>query len=243
MKKAFTAMFLLLIIVISFWGYSYFHPMDYTWPPENWKQEDFGSFSPEVTYSYDNKYRAVQTVDEYENINVSIYENDALVDSFSAARAWDFWGVCWENDSYNIWIQSADVGTYCMLFADGKWARSEDSGLQMPDGMIDRFRMRQGSFVYVNTLSPDGRYLAERPIAEECIVIRDAATDAILFSYPLDDYENYKGFCWDSDSNLWLRTGNETSALRHSGGTWEYDAALPRPADIVLSYKWDGTPN
>ena len=93
------------------------------------------------------------------------------------------------------------------------------------------------------SLSPDGRYLAERPIAEECIVIRDAAADAILFSYPIEDYENYKGFCWDSDSNLWLRTGNETSALRHTGDTWEYDAALPRPSDVVLSYKWDGTPN
>ena len=134
------------------------------WPPRGWKQSEYGSFSPDVTNSFDGKYYAVQTLDKPEGssvnfILVTIYDagTDAIVDSFLTERAFDFWGVCWESDNYNLWIQSADIGTYCMIFEDGHWSRDVDASSSvyfkegfkyqeathprhMPDEIIDRFR-------------------------------------------------------------------------------------------------------
>ncbi len=88
--------------------------------------EDWGSFSPDKTHSYDNKYYAVQSIEEADNgkyIVVSIYatQNDEFVFSFTPARARDFYGICWENDTHNIWIQSADIGVLCYKYKNGKW--------------------------------------------------------------------------------------------------------------------------
>ena len=90
------------------------------------KTEDWGSFTAEKTWSYDQAFYAIQSTEEKDGISfivVSVYtaENDKLVYSFMPARASDFWGICWENDSYNIWIQSADVGTQCYQYEDGAW--------------------------------------------------------------------------------------------------------------------------
>jgi len=89
--------------------------------------EEWGSFSPDKTYSYDDKYYAIQSEDTDKNIVVNIYnaQNDAVVFSFTPARASDFWGVCWENDTYNIWIQSADVGILCYKYEADKWELDE----------------------------------------------------------------------------------------------------------------------
>lgn len=95
--------------------------------------EFMGSFTSEKTYSYDGKYYATQNAEDIiENthyINVSIYETetDTLVFSFHPARAWDFWGICWENDTYNIWTQSADIGIYCYKFENEQWERDESA--------------------------------------------------------------------------------------------------------------------
>ncbi len=105
-------------------------------------EDDWGSFTPEKTFSYDNKYYAVQTVEETEdvsNIIVSVYttENDEFIASFSPARAMDFWGICWEKDSYNIWIQSSDIGIYCYKFDENSWVL--DESLELPDYMKTRY--------------------------------------------------------------------------------------------------------
>ncbi len=68
--------------------------------------------------SYDYFYYAIQTIEKSHDINfvlVTIYDTatDHAVDSFMPARARDFWGICWDRNSYNIWTQSADVGIYC----------------------------------------------------------------------------------------------------------------------------------
>lgn len=97
--------------------------------------EDWGSFTPDQTYSYDEKYYAIQKVerifgDDYPSyIKVCIYEaeTDTQVFSFYPARAMDFWGICWENDTYNIWTQSADIGIYCYKYEDMQWKRDESA--------------------------------------------------------------------------------------------------------------------
>lgn len=86
----------------------------------------WGSFTAEKTYSYDEKYYAIQETEPIPGdsgvpfVKVCIYETetDTQIYSFNAARARDFWGICWEKDSYDIWIQSADIGIYCYRSED-----------------------------------------------------------------------------------------------------------------------------
>ena len=108
---------------------------------EEWAKK-WGSFTPYKTYSYDNKYYAVQTVDEegpWPVIVVSVYdaETDEFVANFCPARSWDFWGICWESDSYNIWTQSADIGIYCYIYQDGQWIRDENA--ERPEDIVSKY--------------------------------------------------------------------------------------------------------
>lgn len=78
------------------------------------QENQWGSFTAEKTYSYDKVFYAVQSLDKKDDISyivVDVYKtgNDEKMYSFSPARANDFWGICWEERTYNIWIQSADV--------------------------------------------------------------------------------------------------------------------------------------
>ena len=107
--------------------------------------QEWGSFSPNKTTSYDNKYYALQTVNDNDYIVVTVYETetDEEVYSFSPARALDFWGICWENDTYNIWVQSSDIGDYCYKYANSTWTLDEDA--EMPDYIITRHELQFGN--------------------------------------------------------------------------------------------------
>lgn len=106
--------------------------------------ETWGSFTADQTYSYDRKYYAIQETEEdpdngWRYIKVCVYETgtDALIDCFYPARASDFWGICWENDTYNIWTQSADIGVCCFKYEDMKWQKDESA--QRPDYIISKY--------------------------------------------------------------------------------------------------------
>lgn len=105
--------------------------------------DSYGSFTDEKTYSYDEKYYAVCESVEYEggwhDIEVSVYTADSgeLVDSFFVARSRDFWGICWESSTYNIWIQSGDTGVVCYKYDDGQWVRDESA--ERPDDIISKY--------------------------------------------------------------------------------------------------------
>ncbi len=97
-----------------------------------------GSFTSRKTESYDGKYYATQT--KYEKaIKVTVYEKetDKEVYSFTPARSMDFWGICWESDSYNIWIQSGDIGVYCYKYTDNKWEL--DKQAERPADIISKY--------------------------------------------------------------------------------------------------------
>lgn len=74
-------------------------------------------------------------------IVVTVYKTDSNeeVGNFIPARAFDFWGICWERDSYNIWTQSADIGDYCYKYVDGKWICD---GMIPPDYIISKYDER-----------------------------------------------------------------------------------------------------
>ena len=107
----------------------------------------YGSFTAEKTYSYDGQYYALQTVENNQKagtlgageIKVTVYlaGTDEPISSFVPARALDFWGICWEKDSYVIWTQSADIGIYGYEYRDGQWVL--DEGLTQPEYIISRW--------------------------------------------------------------------------------------------------------
>ena len=111
-------------------------------PKSNW-----GSFTAEDTYSYDKKYVAVQTVEteEYSRTTKVRYVRVTIMDanrekeifSFIPARARDFWGICWESDSYNIWTQSGDVGVFCYQYEDETWVRHESA--VRPEEIVSKY--------------------------------------------------------------------------------------------------------
>lgn len=137
---------ILLLVLLTLFSVFFLHEV----LEENQKVsvEEWGSFTPYKTYSFDNKFYAVQTVDKKNkdkftsDIVVSVYdtETDELVGEFRPARAWDFWGICWESDSYNIWTQSSDIGTYCYVYRDGRWVRDEKA--VRPEDIVTRYDIR-----------------------------------------------------------------------------------------------------
>lgn len=97
-----------------------------------------GSYTPDKTYSYDHNLYAVQTVAD-QAVIVTVYKagTNEETGNFSPARSRDFWGVCWEKDSYNIWTQSADTGVTCFEYQNGKWVANED--LDAPEYIISKY--------------------------------------------------------------------------------------------------------
>ena len=88
----------------------------------------FGSFHTETIPSFDGQLRLeIDAENPMITLNVFDEKSDAKVYSFQPVRRWDFWGVCFENDNYNIWIQSGDIGIICYEYRDGKWHRSPDA--------------------------------------------------------------------------------------------------------------------
>ena len=98
---------------------------------------EYGSFTIEKTSSYDGKYYAYMTQHD-QMIVVNIYsEDDNEVFTFEPCRKSDFWGICWENDSYNLWVQSGDIGIICYTMSDEVW--SVDDSAVRPDYIISKY--------------------------------------------------------------------------------------------------------
>ena len=98
-----------------------------------------GSYTSGKTFSFDRRYYAVPEADG-QMIRVSVYlaSENVRVDEFRPARSMDFWGICWERDTYNIWTQSGDTGTRCYECRDGLWEEA-DPQRRPPSYIISRY--------------------------------------------------------------------------------------------------------
>ncbi len=112
--------------------------------PQSSAPEYWGSFTNSPVISSDGLYRAEQAAIKPDGSNVSViqvkvYDNNTneLLDSFVPARAWDFWGVCWEDGTHRIWIQSADIGIYCYELQNGHWVLNED--IERPATIVSKW--------------------------------------------------------------------------------------------------------
>lgn len=118
--------------------------------PDLPQEQEYGSFTPYDVESFDGKYIAKQKAEkpeglDWKDIRIYVYDQESgeLVDRFYVARAWDFWGICWEKDSYNIWTQSADIGTYCYRYEDGTWVRDEQA--ERPEYIVSRWEAKEAA--------------------------------------------------------------------------------------------------
>ena len=97
------------------------------------EHEYWGSFTNRPVISSDGLFRAEHAATKQEGYNVAViqvkvydHNTNELLDSFIPARAFDFWGICWEDGTHRIWIQSADIGIHCYELQNGHWVLNED---------------------------------------------------------------------------------------------------------------------
>ena len=107
---------------------------------------EFGSFTYLPSQSSDGRYEAVQSIEKRESDPVDMVyvyirdvQSEETVDVFRAGRMLDFWGICWDRDSHDIWLQSGDVGIFAMCCSDGKWV--EDNAVQRPGWLVSRWEV------------------------------------------------------------------------------------------------------
>ncbi len=120
-------------------------------PTEEELFEDFGSFTYLPTDSYDGRYRAELNIERREGdlaTTVYVYITDTqsaeTAEVIRTERAYDFWGICWDKSSYDIYVQSTDIGTYTLRCTGGTWQK--DLEAKIPDYIVSRvdiIRMRQ----------------------------------------------------------------------------------------------------
>ena len=95
---------------------------------------EFGSFTRDKTYSYDGKYYVAKFDPSFHEID--IYSSNGYVDAIILPNPGDYYGVCWEKDSYNLWIQEENGDILCYNMADEKWFLNENA--VKPDYIICR---------------------------------------------------------------------------------------------------------
>lgn len=99
----------------------------------------YGSFTVNTAYSHDRRYYTVIN-DTGSDILIKIMNTKGdkkVAATFSPCRKSDFQGICWEKDTYNLWVQSADIGTVCYSFRDGEWV--EDPGAVRPEYIVSKY--------------------------------------------------------------------------------------------------------
>lgn len=89
---------------------------------------DLGSFTLGRAESADGRYYAEANTDE-PTVRIRIYDSadGKELFSFDSVRRLDYWGLCWETNTNNLWVQSGDVGLVCYAFRDGEWVLYPDA--------------------------------------------------------------------------------------------------------------------
>jgi hypothetical protein len=104
-------------------------------------QEDYGSFTLSKTYCYNEEYYAKTTSFKNDDgaqmtvVDIYLATNDVIKCSIVTDAESEFWGFCWEKDSYNIWIQTSK-GISCYKKGNYEWTIDETA--QKPDYIVEK---------------------------------------------------------------------------------------------------------
>ena len=107
-------------------------------------------FQTETIHSFDGRLRVdIDATEMMVRLDITDEESGELLYSFSPVRRWDFWGICFETDSYNLWVKSGDVGILCYEYDGETWQYNPDA--VMPD------YIEQESWHEKTTSAPDAQ--------------------------------------------------------------------------------------
>lgn len=130
----FPAVFLLLALLV----YSY------AWKADTPDATSWGSFTDQPVITSDGLYRAEHKAVKEDGmattmirVDIYLHHNNKPVATFYPARASDFWGVCWQEDTYSLWIQSGDTGIFCYEKTDDGWQVNENA--IRPDTIVSKW--------------------------------------------------------------------------------------------------------
>ena len=99
--------------------------------------ENYGSFSLEEPLCYDGEYY-IKLTDCGEVYLISVYPSrDTGAWPLCHVDKDEYEGVCWEEDTYNVWIQSSPDGVCCYSYDGSGWA--EDPEAVRPDYIISKY--------------------------------------------------------------------------------------------------------
>lgn len=105
-------------------------------------KERYGDFSPERINSFDNEFYAQTMPLATDMIEIQIFSTGGdIVAEFQPCRSSDYWGICWEKDSHNIWVQSGDVGYVCYTQEGKEWVKAE--GAVKPDYIHGKYENKE----------------------------------------------------------------------------------------------------
>lgn len=104
------------------------------------RKQMYGSFNVEEAMSYDKKFTAKVLIGSG-MVTVQIIDNetDAIVSSFKPCGKGEFYGICWENDSYNLWVQTDTSLVICYSMKESKWDWQINENARKPDYIKGRY--------------------------------------------------------------------------------------------------------
>lgn len=207
-------------------------------------RNQWGSFSlEEKQYSYDGKYYSIQSVeyDDKENCHmvfVSIYKStdDELICELEPCRSWDYYGMVWENDRYAFWIQSSDIGVFCIELVNGEWV--ENWKCKLPDYIETKYddyeqleyfstdyNSKQYSFDWTYYLTQEWEH------GKINVCIYTSADDELVYELEPFCSTGYHGTVWEYDRDaVWIKSDEiGTLCIELVDGEWveNRDRQLP----------------
>lgn len=159
----------------------------------------YGTFTKNDVYSYDERFLAKQKTESVkvngENLRQAVIEitdtqSGKVIYEITPARTMDFWGICWESDSYNFWIQSGDTGVHCYCYRNGTWER--DNSAVRPWDIISKYDDRK-------RVTPAVRESANEVAESFLTLYNEACPDCEYSDYRLEalwhvyTYEEFQG--------------------------------------------------
>lgn len=83
--------------------------------------------------SYDGKY-SVSLTAENKEVLITVLSGTDEVFVFSAGNESEFRGICWDKNSYDLWLQYQDGGLICYKMADETWEAA--NGAEKPEYIV-----------------------------------------------------------------------------------------------------------
>lgn len=83
--------------------------------------------------SFDGKYTAKITTEDRE-VSITVLSGSDEVFKIEAGKESDFRGLCWDKNSYDLWLQYQDGKLVCYHMADETWGIAD--GAEKPDYIV-----------------------------------------------------------------------------------------------------------